>query len=143
MLASELDSMVTRLDNINVVDFVVADAELKADIDDGKITTEEDKAVEDIPHNHPDDTSQSSRTSSTSNNSITFEQPPPEILPDMMMDAKAQRKVEKKRKKSERRAQREGKGDPTAGQKQCTLCNKSVNLLIRCAYDESGEWVRG
>ena len=116
MLASELDSMVTRLENINVVDSVVADAELKADIDDGKITTEEDKTVEDIPHNHPDDKSQSSQTSSTSNNSIIFEQPPPEILPDMMMDAKAQRKVEKKRKKSERRAQREGKGDPTAGE---------------------------
>ena len=40
VLASELDSMVTRLENINVVDSVVADAELKADIDDGKITTE-------------------------------------------------------------------------------------------------------
>lgn len=33
-----------------------------------------------------------------------------------------------------------GKGDPTAGQKQCTICNTSVNLLIRCTYDKSGQW---
>lgn len=56
------------------------------------------------------------------------------------MDAKARRKSEKKRKKAERRAQREGRGDPSAGQKQCTICNKSVNLLIRCTYDKSGKW---
>ncbi|KAL7472508.1 hypothetical protein ACHAXS_012865 [Conticribra weissflogii] len=55
-------------------------------------------------------------------------------------DAKARRKAEKKRKKAERRAQREGRGDPSAGKKQCTICKKSVNLLIRCTYDESGEW---
>ena len=62
------------------------------------------------------------------------------IESETIMDAKAQRKAEKKLKKAERRAQREGRGDPTAGQKQCTLCNKSVNLLIRCTYDRSGEW---
>ena len=57
------------------------------------------------------------------------------------LDAKKQqRKLEKKRKKAERRAQRQGKGDPTAGQKQCTICNTSVNLLIRCTYDKSGQW---
>jgi hypothetical protein len=56
-------------------------------------------------------------------------------------DAKAQRKAEKKRKKAERRAQKMGQGDPTAGQKRCTLCDNSVNLLIRCTYDSSGEWV--
>ncbi|KAL3762277.1 hypothetical protein ACHAWU_000924 [Discostella pseudostelligera] len=55
-------------------------------------------------------------------------------------DAKAQRKAEKKRKKAERRAQKMGQGDPTAGQKRCTLCDNSVNLLIRCTYDSSGEW---
>lgn len=60
---------------------------------------------------------------------------------DAITDAKAKRKAEKKRKKVERRAQREGRGDPTAGQKQCTLCSKSVNLLIRCQHDKSGEWV--
>ena len=59
---------------------------------------------------------------------------------DAITDAKARRKAEKKRKKAERRAQREGRGDPTAGQKQCTLCAKSVNLLIRCQHDKSGEW---
>ena len=59
---------------------------------------------------------------------------------DTILDAKQQRKLEKKRKKAERRAQREGRGDPSAGQKQCTICNKSVNLLIRCQYDKSGQW---
>jgi hypothetical protein len=58
----------------------------------------------------------------------------------ILLDAKQQRKLEKKRKKAERRAQRQGKGDPTAGQKQCTICNTSVNLLIRCTYDKSGQW---
>lgn len=57
-----------------------------------------------------------------------------------ILDAKAQRKADKKSKKAERRAQREGKGDPTAGQKQCTICDTSVDLLIRCTYDKSGEW---
>lgn len=59
---------------------------------------------------------------------------------EAISDAKARRKAEKKRKKAERRAQREGRGDPTAGQKQCTLCAKSVNLLIRCQHDRSGDW---
>ena len=59
---------------------------------------------------------------------------------DAITDAKLRRKAEKKRKKAERRAQREGRGDPAAGQKRCTLCSKSVNLLIRCTYDKSGEW---
>jgi len=59
---------------------------------------------------------------------------------DTTFDAKQQRKLEKKRKKAERRAQREGRGDPSAGQKQCTICKKSVNLLIRCQYDKSGQW---
>ena len=59
---------------------------------------------------------------------------------DPVLDAKARRKAEKKRKKAERRAQREGRGDPSAGQKQCTICGKSVNLLIRCQIDESQTW---
>jgi len=59
---------------------------------------------------------------------------------DTILDAKQQRKLEKKRKRAERRAQREGRGDPSAGQKQCTICNKSVNLLIRCQYDKSAQW---
>lgn len=56
------------------------------------------------------------------------------------LDSKARRKEEKKRMKAERRAQREGRGDPSAGQKSCTICNKSVNLLIRCTYDSTEEW---
>ena len=59
---------------------------------------------------------------------------------DTILDAKQRRKAEKKRKKAERRAQREGRGDPSAGQKQCTICKKSVNLLIRCQYDKSAQW---
>ncbi|KAL9182986.1 hypothetical protein ACHAXT_004265 [Thalassiosira profunda] len=66
------------------------------------------------------------------------EQPSEETPP--VLDAKAQRKADKKARKAARRAQREGRGDPTAGQKPCDLCQKSVNLLIRCTYDASGEW---
>lgn len=54
--------------------------------------------------------------------------------------AKAERKAAKKAKKAARRAQREGRGDPTVGQKPCDMCGKSVDLLIRCTYDASGEW---
>jgi hypothetical protein len=54
--------------------------------------------------------------------------------------AKAERKAEKKRKKEERRAQRQGQGDPSAGQKQCDMCTKQVDLLIRCTYDETLDW---
>ena len=53
---------------------------------------------------------------------------------------KAERKALKKQKKAERRAQREGRGDPSAGQKECDMCGKRVNLLIRCTYDESLQW---
>jgi hypothetical protein len=77
-----------------------------------------------------DETSEKADDLSTSESSTT----------DAVSEAKLRRKAEKKRKKAERRAQREGKGDPTAGQKKCTLCSKSVNLLIRCTYDKSGEW---
>jgi hypothetical protein len=54
---------------------------------------------------------------------------------------KAIRKAEKKNKKATRRAQREGRGDPTAGQKECDMCSKSVNLLVRCMYKEGqADW---
>ena len=59
---------------------------------------------------------------------------------DQYSDSKARRKAEKKRMKAERHAQREGKGNPTAGQKQCTICSKSVDLLIRCQYDVTEQW---
>lgn len=57
-----------------------------------------------------------------------------------LLDCKAKRKAEKKRMKAERRAQREGRGDPSAGRKPCDICNKSVNVLIRCTYDISEKW---
>jgi hypothetical protein len=50
------------------------------------------------------------------------------------------RKAQKKQKKQERRLQREGKGDPSVGQKQCDMCSNSVDLLIRCTYDASLDW---
>ena len=54
---------------------------------------------------------------------------------------KAERKAAKKVRKATRRAEREGRGDPTAGQKSCDLCGKSVDLLVRCQYKgSSGEW---
>ena len=57
------------------------------------------------------------------------------------LDAKAARKAAKKAKKAARRAQREGRSDdPTLGQKKCDVCDKSVDLLIRCTTDASGAW---
>jgi len=55
-------------------------------------------------------------------------------------EAKAERKKAKKLAKAKRRAERQGKGDPSAGQKQCDVCGKSVDLLIRCTIDESKQW---
>jgi hypothetical protein len=59
---------------------------------------------------------------------------------DPVTQRKAERKANKKAKKAERRAQREGRGDLSAGQKSCDMCSKSVDLLIRCTYDESLQW---
>lgn len=54
---------------------------------------------------------------------------------------KAERKAAKKARKAERRAQRQGKGDPAAGQKDCDMCGKSVDLLVRCKHaDSNGSW---
>ena len=63
----------------------------------------------------------------------------------LALSSKAQRKAAKKEMKAQRRAQREGRNDgsvdPTAGQKQCDICAKSVNLLVRCQYDGSNyQW---
>jgi len=63
-----------------------------------------------------------------------------DINDDPVERKKAERKAAKKAKKAERRAQREGRGNPSAGQKNCDMCSKSVDLLIRCTYDASGEW---
>jgi len=56
----------------------------------------------------------------------------------MIEDPKAARKAAKKRAKVERRAKREGRLNH--GQKDCDVCNKSVDLLIRCTIDESKQW---
>ena len=54
---------------------------------------------------------------------------------------KVERKAAKKAMKAARRAQREGRGSPTAGQKCCDMCTKSVDLLIRCKHSGSmGRW---
>ena len=52
--------------------------------------------------------------------------------------AKADRKAAKKAAKAERRAKREG--DFTGGQKECAMCSKSVDVLIRCQTDAAKEW---
>jgi hypothetical protein len=53
------------------------------------------------------------------------------------LDPRAARKAAKKQRKMERRAQL---SDPSRGQKKCALCDKSVNLLIRCTIDETATW---
>jgi hypothetical protein len=52
---------------------------------------------------------------------------------------KAARKAAKKLAKAELRARRQG-ADLSHGQKDCTICDKSVDLLIRCTVDASQEW---
>ncbi len=64
----------------------------------------------------------------------------PNDIEDPVARKKALRKAEKKRKKLERREQRQGRGDKSAGQKECDMCGKSVDMLIRCTYDESQQW---
>ncbi len=140
--------------NSSDIDAASADAEMNSlsisieamDVDDCSGEHVDQMITQQLGAAADDGKSVSSQTSSASN-SITNEQQQStqtsdseELIPSIL-DAKAQRKAEKKRKKAERRAQREGRGDPTAGQKQCTICDKSVNLLIRCTYDKSGEWV--
>ena len=55
-------------------------------------------------------------------------------------DPRAARKAAKKAAKAARRAVREGRADPSVGQKGCDVCGKSVDLLIRCTVDASGDW---
>ena len=58
---------------------------------------------------------------------------------DVELDPKAARKAAKKASKAERRAKREGTAGPT-GQKSCDLCERGVDLLIRCQIDTSKQW---
>jgi len=59
---------------------------------------------------------------------------------DIIKQAKIERKQAKKQKKAERRAAREGRGNPSDGQKNCDVCSSSVDLLIRCTIDERAQW---
>jgi len=52
--------------------------------------------------------------------------------------SRAARKAAKKRAKADRRAKREGRLEH--GQKDCNVCGKSVDLLVRCTIDESQQW---
>lgn len=54
-------------------------------------------------------------------------------------DPRTARKAAKKAAKAERRAKRQGTLD-YHGQKDCDVCGKSVDLLIRCTIDVSGQW---
>ena len=58
---------------------------------------------------------------------------------DTELDTKAARKAAKKQMKAMKRQQRQGLL-PSQGQKTCTVCGKSVDLLVRCTIDQSGEW---
>jgi len=137
---SEWNSIAANLGNVDdIVEVIGADVDtVEADVIAlQKLCIDDD--------NNDDNQSQASQSSSmvnsVHNNDYAAPTAEKELVPSLtIMDAKARRKAEKKRKKAERRAQREGRGDPTAGQKQCTICDKSVNLLIRCTYDKSGEW---
>jgi hypothetical protein len=53
-------------------------------------------------------------------------------------DAKANRKAAKKAAKLERRARREGTS--MSGQKACDMCERSVDLLIRCQLTSGRDW---
>lgn len=53
---------------------------------------------------------------------------------------RAERKARKKQLQRERRARREGRAHLAVGRKQCDLCARSVDLLIRCRVDSTRKW---
>eukprot|EP01024_Parvocaulis_polyphysoides_P044272 TRINITY_DN40761_c0_g2_i1.p2 TRINITY_DN40761_c0_g2~~TRINITY_DN40761_c0_g2_i1.p2 ORF type:complete len:162 (-),score=23.48 TRINITY_DN40761_c0_g2_i1:177-662(-) len=55
-------------------------------------------------------------------------------------EEKAARKAAAKLQKAEKRAKKQGLGDPRIGQKDCDLCHKGRDLLIRCQIDETQKW---
>eukprot|EP01024_Parvocaulis_polyphysoides_P053708 TRINITY_DN5367_c0_g1_i2.p2 TRINITY_DN5367_c0_g1~~TRINITY_DN5367_c0_g1_i2.p2 ORF type:complete len:128 (-),score=16.56 TRINITY_DN5367_c0_g1_i2:107-490(-) len=55
-------------------------------------------------------------------------------------EEKAARKAAVKAQKAQKRAKKQGLGDPTTGQKECDLCKKGRDLLIRCQIDETQKW---
>ena len=56
-----------------------------------------------------------------------------------VIDKKAARRRARKAMKAKRRAKREGRLEGE-GQKKCTLCKKSVDLLVRCQLDDTATW---
>lgn len=58
---------------------------------------------------------------------------------DLQMDPNLARKLRKKEKKLEKRMKRQGE-IVEHGQKTCDICQKSVDLLIRCRIDATREW---
>jgi len=50
------------------------------------------------------------------------------------------KRAAKKAVKAERRAVREGRADVGTGRKECSLCLRSVDLLIRCQVDDAKQW---
>merc|ERR1740133_296387 len=55
-------------------------------------------------------------------------------------DPRAARKAARKAGKVARRAVREGKAAPGVGRKACELCQRRVDLLVRCQVDASKRW---
>ena len=60
--------------------------------------------------------------------------------PDVDDEPPSSRKAAKKATKALRRAKRAGVADESTGQKQCDLCDASVNLLVRCRTDTTKKW---
>ena len=61
------------------------------------------------------------------------EQPPKQAgHGSLLADPKAARKAARKAGKAERRAVREGRAPPGVGRKACDLCERRVDLLVRC-----------
>lgn len=58
---------------------------------------------------------------------------------DAVAVLKIERRAARKAQKAERRAERQGRGNPCAGQKSCDMCGKHVDLLIRCLFEERQE----
>lgn len=59
---------------------------------------------------------------------------------DAVDEAKRAKREAKKAAKAERRAIRAGMADASIGQKECSLCSRSVDLLIRCQVDATKQW---
>eukprot|EP00557_Chaetoceros_sp_GSL56_P007938 CAMPEP_0176489626 /NCGR_PEP_ID=MMETSP0200_2-20121128/7398_1 /TAXON_ID=947934 /ORGANISM="Chaetoceros sp., Strain GSL56" /LENGTH=240 /DNA_ID=CAMNT_0017886799 /DNA_START=259 /DNA_END=978 /DNA_ORIENTATION=- len=96
-----------------------------------KVTDDLDN-IDDIIHNFNDEQQKPKQQQQQDDNSSSSSM--------AGLSKNAARKAAKKLKKQQRRAQREGRGDESAGQKQCDMCGKNVDLLIRCTYEESLQW---